>query len=135
MTASSAPPTVERLLAERAWIVSLARSLVVDPASADDVAQDATVVALGRGPSEPAAYRGWIGRVVRNLSSNARREAARRRAREERVARPESAGADGPAELAARWEIRKQVVEAVLALDEPYRATILLRYFEGLPSG
>ena len=36
-------------------------------------------------------------------------------------------------EVQGREQILRSVVDAVLALDEPYRTTILLRYFEGLP--
>lgn len=34
------------------------------------------------------------------------------------------------AEIAARVEVQRRVAEAVLALDEPYRTVVLLRFFE-----
>ncbi|MCE9635242.1 MAG: sigma-70 family RNA polymerase sigma factor [Planctomycetes bacterium] len=123
-------PVAERLLEERAWLQSLARSLVVDQATADDVAQDASLLALTRPPRQPGALRGWLRRVVTNLASNARRSSSRRAARESSAARPDTD--DAPADVVVHWELRKQVVDAVLALDEPYRTTILLRFFEEL---
>lgn len=35
--------------------------------------------------------------------------------------------------MASREELRRRVGEAILALDEPYRATIWLRFREQLP--
>jgi len=35
-------------------------------------------------------------------------------------------------ELVKRAETEREIVEAVLALDEPYRRTVLLRYYEGV---
>jgi RNA polymerase sigma-70 factor (ECF subfamily) len=130
MTTGDSSPTTEALLSQTAWIRALARSLVVDQATADDVAQDAVVVALTKPPSSAAALRAWLRRVVKNLASNARRGETRRGAREKSVAVGESDHASD--EVVARWEVRRQVVEAVLSLDEPYRSTILLRFFDGL---
>lgn len=123
-------PPVERLLEDGAWLQALARSVIADRATADDVAQDATVIALTKPPREARALRGWIRRVVLNLATDAHRKAARRDAIEAACAAREAH--EDAAELVARWEIRRQVVDAVLALDEPYRATLLLRFFEGL---
>ncbi len=129
MSADGLPPTLDALLAETRWIQALARSLVVDPGTADDVAQDAAVVALTNPPRDAGALRSWLRRVVRNLALNARRGAVRREGRERLTSLSEQAEAAD--EVVARWEVRRRVVEAVLALDEPYRATILLRFFEG----
>jgi RNA polymerase sigma factor (sigma-70 family) len=131
MTAESADlPTVDRLLADGAWLQALARSVVADRSTADDVAQDAAVVALTKRPREPGALRGWLRRVVRNLATDAHRGALRREALA--AAAPPREAAEDTADLVARWEIRRQVVDAVLALEDPYRATLLLRFFEGL---
>lgn len=124
------PATATLLLDDVAWIRTLARSIVADRATADDVAQDATVVALTRRPREPGALRAWLRRVVRNLAVDAHRGAARRATVESGASTP--AADEDAGEIVARWEIRRAVVDAVLALDEPYRATVLLRFFEGL---
>ena len=55
MDAAPSPvPSIERLLAERAWVRAFARSLVSDEASADDLEQQAWVAAL---EAPPAARR------------------------------------------------------------------------------
>src|SRR6185503_5601528 len=59
----------------------------------------------------------------------ARRE-SRRAGHEARAARSEALTSS--ADLVARASVQRRVVELVLALEEPYRETVLLRYFEGL---
>lgn len=115
---------------DRARLVALARRIVVDPAEADDVVQDAALIALTRAPRDGRAASGWLRRVVRNLGLNRLRAAGRRRDHEQ--AAPPRAPTPGPDELAADWEARRRIVEAVLALPEPYRETVLLLWFEGL---
>ena len=54
----------------------------------------------------------------------------RRQAREEDA---DERGVPSPDGILAREETRRHVIEAVLGLEEPYRATILLLYYENLP--
>jgi RNA polymerase sigma factor (sigma-70 family) len=124
------PLTVARLLEDGAWLRSLARSVVSDPAAADDIAQSAAVLAFTRPPRRAEALRSWLRRVVRNLATDAHRSSLRRAGLEAACARREAD--EDTAQVVAQWEIRRQVVDAVLALDDPYRATLLLRFFEGL---
>jgi len=60
-----------------------------------------------------------------------RRSEERRRVREEAVARSEAERS--AADLVVEAEMLKKVVAAVLDIGEPYRGTLLLRYFEDLP--
>src|SRR5262245_41232321 len=122
-------PSPEALLAEHAWAQRLARRLVRDAALADDVAQEATVRALGREPGP--GLRAWLGGVVRNLALQGRRERGRRARREELAARP--AALPSAAHALARLAVQQDVVRAVLALAEPYRSTVVLRFYEELP--
>jgi DNA-directed RNA polymerase specialized sigma24 family protein len=46
------------------------------------------------------------------------------------VAVPPPSPVESPAEAVERAELRRMVVECVLALDEPYRSTVVLRFFE-----
>jgi RNA polymerase sigma factor (sigma-70 family) len=69
--------------------------------------------------------------AARNLAIKRLRGDRRRVRREETVARPEGVPSD--ADVLERERLRRGVVDAVLALPEPYRATLLLRYFEDLP--
>ncbi len=122
------------IAAQSTWVRQLARELIVDRDSADDVAQDALVVALerpdreGREPHELGA---WLNGVVRKLASKLGRSAARRRDREANVARGERE--PSTAELCERVDGLRRLSAAVLELDEPYRSTVLLRFVEDLP--
>ena len=118
------------LLAQSGWVRHLAMRLVGRD-DVDDLVQDTFVTALGRPPLEGAderVLRAWLSRVVTNLAHLRRRGDVNRRAREERVARSKDAAGDPAVGLAGP---SRTVIEAVMALDEPYRSTVLLRYFEG----
>ena len=120
------------LLAQRAWLRSLALRLVGDPAEADDLVQEAWVAAVERPPEKREALGAWLASVVKNRAVMGRRGAGRRARRERASARPE--GEASTAELVERAELQKLLAEAVLGLDEPQRTAVLLRYFEGLSS-
>lgn len=119
----------ELLLRQADFVRSLARSLLADPGAAEDVAQDAFAAALAQPPASSGALRVWLARVVRNLVAQRRRGEARRLAREERSARAESI--PSVADVLQRESLRAEIVGAVLALREPYRTVILLRFYEG----
>ncbi|HEU4394495.1 MAG TPA: sigma-70 family RNA polymerase sigma factor, partial [Planctomycetota bacterium] len=120
---------IEDLLAHREWVRRIARALVRDDARADDLEQEVWTSALERPPADRGLpMRGWLATVLRFRAVDQRRSEARRRAREESVAREER---QPPAdEIVARGEILRRLVTAVMDLEEPYRATVLLRYFE-----
>lgn len=120
----------EALLAHADWVRALARTLVADPHRADDVAQEAWVDALESPPRDARNVRGWFASVVRNAASQARRSETRRTEREKAAAREEAL--PDTAELVARASLQRDLVGHVLALEEPYRRTILLRFFQGL---
>ena len=126
------PIDVETLLAHEGFVRGLARRLVRDDDEADDVVQQTWVAALARPPrADERGLRGWFTTVVRNVVRQRRRGDARRARRERAAARPE--GAPSTAELLARESARRTLVEAVLALEEPTRSTVVLRWLEGLP--
>jgi RNA polymerase sigma factor (sigma-70 family) len=120
----------EALLAHAGWVRDLARGLLRDPHSADDVVQETWLAALRRAPEDSSRLASWLARVARNFAGKRIRGDARR-AGHERLA-PEREPAPSPADLFERAALHREIVEAVLALDEPYRAAILLRYFEEL---
>jgi RNA polymerase sigma-70 factor (ECF subfamily) len=123
----------ERLLEHAAWVKRLAARIVWDSASADDVAQETMVVALGAArPREPGRLRAWLAAIARNVVRRSRRSAMRREWRERVAASPESL--EPTDEIVARASLQRAVVDAVLALAEPYRTTILMRFFDDLPS-
>ena len=119
----------EALLAEAAWLRRLAVRLAGDDAQADDLAQDAVVAAWQKQPDARGSLRPWLGKVVRDGVKMLRRGRGRRAAREGAVA---AASVREPDELLAEARLHQALVTAVLALDEPYRRTILARFVDGL---
>lgn len=129
MTPSSPPPADAQVLLEHAqWMRRLARSLVRDGERAEDLAQETWTRILMRPPALDRPFRGWIATVMRNLVRAEQRGAARRTARERASARAEAEPSSH--ELVERAALQREMVQAVLELDEPYRTTVLLRYFE-----
>jgi RNA polymerase sigma-70 factor (ECF subfamily) len=133
----------ESLLAHSSWVRGLVRALVLDPGQGDDIVQQTWLAAIEAPRRHWLDPRAWLGGVARNLAREANRRDARRARREERSARPERLPSTD--ELAEKAELQRCVAKAVLELDEPYRSTLLLRYFgelsaeeiaqrEGLPS-
>lgn len=121
---------MQRLLQHRQWVRNLARTLVLDAARADDLEQQTWLAALERPPAGETP-KAWLGTVMRNLAGRMRRSEYRVDRREGVAARPERLPAT--ADVVAQAEIHKQVVQAVLDLEEPYRETVLLRHYQGLP--
>ncbi|MEW6747778.1 MAG: sigma-70 family RNA polymerase sigma factor [Planctomycetota bacterium] len=122
---------IEAMLAHERWVRALARSLVLDEADSDDVVQQAWIAALRSPPGAGRGVRGWLATVVRNAARTLRRDEDRRRSREQAAARPESL--PSTAELVEEAHLRRHLVAEVLRLDEPYRSTVLLRYFRDMP--
>ncbi|MEM7310122.1 MAG: sigma-70 family RNA polymerase sigma factor [Planctomycetota bacterium] len=122
-------PSLEELLARASWVRALAARLVSDSDAADDLTQDALVVALTSGVHvrEPQS---WLAGVVRNLARRRYRSEGRRAAREQASAQPEEV--EDTTHLVERAELQSHVIRAVTSLEEPYRTTVLLRFFEGL---
>jgi RNA polymerase sigma factor (sigma-70 family) len=131
MDAPHAPVPFETLLAHRAWVRRLATSLVRDESSADDVEQRTWLAAWMHPPADGSTSRAWLGRVVRNQAVNARRGDARRGVHERVAARPEATRPT--ADVVAEAEAHRRLVDVVMSLAEPYRATVLLRWFEDMP--
>ena len=130
MEMEPASPRAEIFLAELEWVRRLAGALVRDPSLADDVAQDAWVAALaGPGP-RGGSVRAWLAAVTRNAARGLARRDGRRRDREPAAARDEALPPTGA--LVERASIQRSLVDHVLALPDPYRSALLLRFFEGL---
>lgn len=121
----------EALLRHRDWLRALARHLVADEARADDVCQDALLGAIGRA-EPPVSPRSWLARAVRSLAARQARDEGRRCARERDAAVERTVPAT--AEVVAQFASQRVVANAVHALAEPYRSTILLRYWDDLPT-
>ena len=120
----------EDLFAFRGWVRALARRLAADDFEADDLEQQVWIAAIERPPRHGGNLRAWLGAVTRNAARNLRRATGRRERHEAATAREGEVRT--PADLAAEAESQRALVLAVLELDEPYRGTVLLRWFEGL---
>lgn len=118
----------EALVERAAWMKRLARELVHDPHAADDLVQEAWVAALERPPESGTPVRRWIAAVMRNFARDAWRADLRRAASERDSARPERSRD----EALERLDAHALLVDAVRALDEPYRTTLVLRYLDEL---
>src|SRR5438477_12367410 len=116
------PIPVEALLAHHEWVRSVARAVVRDPNTADDVEQDAWLEALDSPPRHASSLRAWFGAVVRNRARGIGRADARRGRRETVAARDDEAGS--AADLAETADTRRRGVQAVGALAEPYRPAV-----------
>ncbi|MBX3160236.1 MAG: sigma-70 family RNA polymerase sigma factor [Deltaproteobacteria bacterium] len=130
-TAPPGAPDASELLAHTDWLHQLARALVGD-AAADDVVQETYEVALAKPPRRDGPLRPWLGGVARNLARMSRRSGGRREQREHAAIAIADTDVPSPEELVARVEMQQKVARLVLELAEPLRATLLLRYFEGL---
>jgi RNA polymerase sigma factor (sigma-70 family) len=126
--AGRAASDLESLLGEDRWIRRLARRLVADASTAEDLVQETYLTALAS-EAKPRDPRAWLAGIARNLWRDLARSGARRERREARAARPEATASTD--ELVAEVELRKHVAELVLALEEPLRRALILRFFQG----
>jgi RNA polymerase sigma factor (sigma-70 family) len=119
------------LLAQPGWAWRLAHALCRDEAEAEDALGEARLAALRGAPAsgDGDSLRAWVARVVRYAVRRGRRGERRRAERESQAARDEALP---PAErVLEREEARRALVHALLALPEPYRATLIAHYYDG----
>ena len=126
-------PPPDDALAHLGWVRSLALGLARDANVAEDVVQDAYLLALERPPRRSSRLGPWLARVTRTFARQEARATRSRRAREEVAAR-EAAGRESeePSEVVQRGERQRVVADAVLRLPEPYASTVLYHYLDGL---
>jgi RNA polymerase sigma-70 factor (ECF subfamily) len=121
----------QHLLAHSDFVRALAWHLLRDEQATEDVVQETWLSALHSPPQDAGTVRAWLARVTRNHVFQRRRAQLRRAEHESRVV--ERDRAPSTAEIFEREAARKSVVDAVVNLHEPYRSTILLRFYEDLP--
>lgn len=115
------------LLDELDGLRALARSLV--RGDVDDLVQDTAVAALAHPPALDRPVRPWLAAVLRNRWRMDRRGAGRRAAREAVSEVPEAAAT--PAAMLDRARLLERLAAALVALDEPFREAVILRYLDG----
>jgi RNA polymerase sigma factor (sigma-70 family) len=128
----AAPIRPEDLLAHSAWLRRLAGTLVRGDADADDLVQETWLAAIKSPPLDDRPVRGWLREVARNAWRMRARTEGRRERREAEglaVGEPSTPSAD---ELLTRLAAQRRLSALVTELPEPFRTTVLLRYFEGL---
>lgn len=131
MSQLQATTTIEDLLEHAGWLRHLASKLVYD--EADDAVQESWLAALRSPPDANRSPRPWLARVLQNATRKRFRENTSRQALEKSVAALTDE-APTPEQIASRAETHRLIVDLVLALKEPLRRVVLLRYFEGLSS-
>jgi RNA polymerase sigma-70 factor (ECF subfamily) len=99
---------------------------------ADDLQQATWAAATQHPPTRAGNERGWLATIANNLWRNERRGRSRRSHHE--AQRPPRGPVPTPVDIAAREEVRRRVVAAVMELPEPLREVVVLRYYEGLES-
>lgn len=95
----------------------LARALLRDPGAADDLVQDAAVVALRRRVPLRGSARVWISGVVRMLARRRRAASAREAARRATLGPDETPAPEPSAEAALK--AKELVATLMCALEEP----------------
>jgi len=123
-------PQVESLFEHDSFLRAMARRLLGDHGAADDVVQEAWLVAL-RSAKRPEEVRaGWLAGIVKNLVRRRRRDGERRARRERTAARNGAVVATD--EACAERALRRRIAELVVELPEIYKEPLLLRYYDGL---
>jgi RNA polymerase sigma-70 factor (ECF subfamily) len=121
----------EQLLAHRAFVRRLALRLVADSSTAEDLVQQAFLVALRRPPRTDGDVRPWLARVVRSLAINRHAAEAARQERELRYGHERATPA--PQHITSAAETEALLLETLRSLEPIYREVLSLRYYEGLP--
>ncbi|MCA9000982.1 MAG: sigma-70 family RNA polymerase sigma factor, partial [Planctomycetes bacterium] len=125
-------PDMERLLTHQDWLRSLARRLVGDAATAEDLVQETWMAAMKSPPDPSRPARPWLAGGVRRLASMRARGEGRRARRQNEAAKMDIL--PSTAELVEEVDTQRRLVAEVLELSEPYRTTIMLRYFQNMSS-
>lgn len=135
MSTSPAPIDPQELSSHLDGMRRLARRMLSgDSGAAEEVAQEAAVRALQKPPRLGTPLGPWLARVTRNLAIDRIRSERRRSGREKtyetaRVAA--GAGEPQPDVHVARAEAHRRLVDATLALPDPYRTSLVQHYFHG----
>ncbi len=120
----------KELIGHADFIKSLALHLVADEHQAADIRQQTWLAALENPTNIRKSLQAWLARVSRNIKYMAYRDEKHRKEREQASIRRKSIPT--PVEIVEKLEIRQLLVDELLHLKEPYRSTIVLRFYEDL---
>ncbi|MEM8709995.1 MAG: sigma-70 family RNA polymerase sigma factor, partial [Planctomycetota bacterium] len=129
-------PVLKELEADSAWLVRVCRRLLMRGDEAEDLVQEAWLLAnrgaeAGQAPVGADRARPWLVETVKRLSWNANRREALRSGLSE-VDAEELVGEAEPAGALERAEFRSKVAALVMELPAAEREAIVLRFYEGL---
>ncbi len=121
--------TLVRRYSRAAYAVAL--SVTGVPQDAEDVAQEALIVALQRLEEcrKPDQFGGWLMTIVRNRSKNLNRRESLRST--DPIPETASDGRGDPVKHTERGELRQRILEAVEELPEVKREVVILHDLEG----
>ena len=125
---------LDDLVENQRWLRRLAIAMAGDTTGADDLVQETWEAAGSQKTPPRGPPRAWLRGILRNRW-RMRMRAAERRARREAEAAVQSTDDLSAEDLYARAEVYGLLCELVAALEEPYRATVLLHYAEELSAG
>ncbi len=129
------PDNPDRLLEHLDGLRALAEGLTSSPDLADDLRQETWLAARASPRPHAGSLRAWLAAVMRNLARNHRRAARRRRDHEARAVdavQARRAVAPAASDVVERASVQRHVVDCLLTLEEPYRETLLLRFYDHL---
>jgi RNA polymerase sigma-70 factor (ECF subfamily) len=115
---------------QSAWVRRLAVALAQDVHEGEDVSQEALLAATSHSMHQLGELRAWLATLVRNLMRERFRARARRADHEQLAAQSERCS--DPSLALERLEMQEALLSAVRKLPEPYRTTVLLKWFEEL---
>lgn len=118
------------LLQELDWIRRVAFQLVREETRAEDLTQETLLKALSNKPHQGEGLRPWLRTVMRNLFLMELRKEKRHVAKLAEIAK--TVDVEGTFESVERASAHRDVVDRLMDLREPYRTTLILRYWEDL---
>ena len=120
------PPQLVDLLKHRAFLERFALSLARDVGMAEDVVQETWLAAIERPPPHRANLRAWLRQVALRTFHRQRESRLATDAFESPAAEP----VEEPRARVERESIARLLAAELLALPEPYRGVLTLRYYE-----
>jgi RNA polymerase sigma factor (sigma-70 family) len=122
----------DAMIRELNGLRGLARSLVYGDTEADDLMQDAAVAMITHPPETDRPLKPWLATVIRNRWRMNRRTERRREARDQAVATALGVAAQDIAEdqAADRARCLERLSSALVALEEPFKSTVIRRYLD-----